>query len=247
MAEFGKIILGVICLLLAYIYTQISKNLPAPEIDIDEYWGPSALEKSKQDESIRKFTISFSQDKIEKLKQKLEDAGPFAEPLEGVAFQYGFNSNKLKDILKYWKDDYLPKWSEQEKYLNSLPQFKTKIQGLDIHYIHAKPNVEAGVKVFPLLILHGWPSSVRDFYKIIPMFTKMSNESFAFEVIAPSLPGFGFSDGAARKGLASEKIAVVLRNLMLRLNFDKFYLQGGDWVNLFQSLTSFLKFKIDLF
>lgn len=244
--EWSKIILGIFCLVLAYSYNQIAKNLPAPDIDFNEFWGPSALEKAPQDKSIRSFKISFPDNKIEKLKKKLEDAGPFAEPLEGIAFQYGFNSNKLTEILKYWKNDYLPKWSEREKFLNQFPQFKTKIQGLDIHYIHAKPSVEKDVKVFPILLLHGWPTSVRDFYRIIPMFTQKANESFAFEVIAPSLPGFGFSDGAKKPGLASEKIAVVLRNLMLRLDFNEFYVHGGDWVNYKIQKILTVKFNLKL-
>lgn len=231
MMEWGKIILGVFCLILAYYYNEFAKNLPPPKIDVNEFWGASSLEKSPQDDSIRNFKISFPTDKIEKLREKLE-IDEFTPPLENVAFEYGFNSNRLKEILKYWRDDYLPRWSEREKFLNQLPQFKTKIQGLDIHYIHAKPNVDKDVKIYPILLLHGWPTSVRDFYEIIPMLTKKANESFAFEVIAPSLPGFAFSDGARKMGLSSEKIAVVLRNLMLRLKFDEFYVQGGDWVSL---------------
>lgn len=227
--EWGKIILGVFCLIIAYFYNQVAKNLPSPEHDLNEYWGPKGHE-NKIDESVRKFEISFDQESIQKLKVKLKSSGPFVEPLEGVAFQYGFNSNKLKEILDYWKDEYLPKWPQRQKFLNQFPQFKTKIQGLDIHFIHAKPKVDENVKIFPLIILHGWPSSVCDFYKIIPLLTKPSNESIAFEVIAPSIPGFSFSDGASKRGLSPDKMAVILRNLMIRLGHKKFYVQGGDWV-----------------
>lgn len=232
MADWKIIILGIFCLILAYLYNETAKNLPPPDFDVNEYWGKSEFKTSKIDESIREFKISFSSEKIEKLKKKLDHTDLFTDPLEGVAFEYGFNSKILKKVLSHWRNNYLEKWETKEKKFNQFPQYKTKIQGLDIHFIHAKPNVEEKVKVFPILLLHGWPSSITDFYKIIPMLTKKHNESFAFEVIAPSLPGFGFSDGASIQGLSPDKIAVVLRNLMLRLKFDQFYVHGGDWVNL---------------
>lgn len=149
-------------------------------------------------------------------------------PLEGVQQQYGFNTNALKPILKYWELEY--DWQAREKFLNQFPQFKTNIQGLNIHFIHVKPEVPQGIQVLPLLLLHGWPGSVREFYKIIPMLTKVHETyGYTFEVIAPSLPGFGFSDGAVRPGLGTAQIAVVMKNLMLRLGHWKFYVQGGDW------------------
>lgn len=160
----------------------------------------------------------------------MEDTDRLKEPLEDTAFQYGFNSRKLLEIVSFWKDSYLTRWSDRQDFLNQFRQFKTQIQGLDIHYIHVKPKVNKDTKVFPLLLLHGWPGSVREFYEIIPMLTSPSKDNIAFEVIAPSLPGFGFSDGAAKKGLCPEKISVIMRNLMTRIGFEKFYIQGGDWV-----------------
>lgn len=78
--------------------------------------------------------------------------------------------------------------------------------------------------------MHGWPGSVREFYDIIPMLNgKMNGSDFAFEVVAPSLPGYGFSEGAAKAGLGSPQMAVVMRNLMERLGHKRFYVQGGDW------------------
>jgi juvenile hormone epoxide hydrolase len=228
----GKIVnisLALFFVSVAYFYHEISKNILLPELDVHEYWGKRENLNLSKDESVRKFKINFPEDKIEKLRRRLEDAGPFAKPLEGVAFQYGFNSNKLQEILKYWKDEYLPKWSERQKHLNQFPQFKTKIQGLDIHFIHVKPKVDEDVKVFPILLLHGWPTSANDFYKMIPMFIKPKN-GIAFEVVAPNLPGFAFSESAARPGLAPDKMAIIMRNLMLRLKLEKFYLHSGDWV-----------------
>lgn len=80
--------------------------------------------------------------------------------------------------------------------------------------------------MYPLILLHGWPGSVREFYDIIPMLTKPSKENIAFEVIVPSLPGYGWSDASAKKGLGPLKISVILRNLMLRIGHEKFFVQG---------------------
>ena len=93
-----------------------------------------------------------------------------------------------------------------------------------------KPKDTKGKKVLPLLMQHGWPGSALEFYKIIPLLTTPRQEyDFVFEIIAPSLPGFGFSSPAVRPGLGANEIAVLLKNLMQRLGFEKFYTQGGDW------------------
>lgn len=104
--------------------------------------------------------------------------------------------------------------------------------GLDIHYIHAKPQLPKGRKlqVLPLYLQHGWPGSVVEFHKLIPLLvTPRPDRDFVFEVIAPSLPGFGWSSAGAKPGLGATEMANVMKNLMLRLGFDKFYTQGGDW------------------
>jgi juvenile hormone epoxide hydrolase len=90
--------------------------------------------------------------------------------------------------------------------------------------------VDKNIRVLPLLLLHGWPGSVREFYELIPLLTKpLNNVDFVFEVIAPSLPGYGFSEGASKPGLGAAQVAVVMKNLMERIGFKKFYVQGGDW------------------
>lgn len=166
---------------------------------------------------------------IDDLQDRLEAASNFTPPLEGANFRYGFNSEFLKKILNYWRDEY--NWPKREIYLNSLPQFKTKIYGLDVHFIHAKPEVKSSsVRVIPILLMHGWPGSVREYYELIPKLTKeQEGRDFVFEVICPSLPGYGFSEGAHKPGLGCAEIAVMMRTLMRRLGFEKFYVNGGDW------------------
>lgn len=102
------------------------------------------------------------------------------------------NTNLLKNIVDYWKNEY--DWRKQESFLNQYPQFKVSVQGLKIHFLHVKPKEANGLKVLPLLLLHGWPGSVREFYEIIPILTsQQSGRDFVFEVIAPSLPGWYLS------------------------------------------------------
>ncbi|CAL7939634.1 unnamed protein product [Xylocopa violacea] len=188
-------------------------------------WGLKKNEKASAE--IRPFKINVLDD----LKYRLAHRRPYTEPLENAAWSYGISSKFLNSVLDYWKDKY--NWSEREALLNSYPQYITNIQGLDIHFYHVKPTnlpKNKNIKVLPLLILHGWPGSVVEFQKIIPILTTpRPNQDFVFEVIAPSLPGYGFSEGAVRPGMASAQMSVILKNLMQRLGFKRFYVQGGDW------------------
>ncbi|VVC95789.1 unnamed protein product [Leptidea sinapis] len=198
-----------------------------PQLDQEEWWGPNDL-KGKQDTTIRPFQIKFSEQMINDLKQRLKNLRQPVPPLEDQAFKYGFNSNQLSCWIKYWADEY--PFAERENFLNQYPQFKTNIQGLDVHFIRVTPEVPPTVTVVPLLLVHGWPGSVREFYEAIPLLTKpLEGADFAFELIIPSLPGYGFSDAPVRPGLGPAKIAVVFKNLMARLGFTKYYVQGGDW------------------
>ncbi|XP_075168336.1 juvenile hormone epoxide hydrolase 1-like [Haematobia irritans] len=220
---------GLVIASLVQKYRQLQYPLPPPDIDLNKYWGPGSGDGYKENVAIKAFDISVQPEVIEDLKLQLSRPINLHEPLEGVAFEYGFNSNYLQKIIKYWRDDYLPKWEEREKYLKKFDHFQTEIQGLKIHFIHEKPkNVKK--KVLPLLILHGWPGSVREFYDIIPMLTTPSEyNDYVFEVIAPSLPGYGWSQAASKKHMDTSQIAVILRNLMVRLGHEKFIIHGGDW------------------
>lgn len=140
-------------------------------------------------------SICFLFQVLEDLRKRLSNHIPFQPPLEGVQQNYGINTNLLTKIVDYWKTKY--DWRDREQFLNQFPQFKVNIQGLDIHYIHAKPKETKGVKVLPLLLVHGWPGSVREFYEIIPILTSPRKGSdVVFEVIAPSLPGRTWSSTA---------------------------------------------------
>lgn len=234
MGMMGRILLVAITLLVAMAlkqYRDLIAPLPVPPAEeLNQYWGSGDAKQYREDKSIKPFTVSYSAEVIEKLRTKLTDLPTLVKPLEGTAFQYGFNSDRLQEILKYWRTSYLDKWTEREKFLNQFPHYKTQIQGLDIHFIHVKPKVPAGTKVLPLMLLHGWPGSVREFYEIIPKLTTKSNDKdFVFEVVVPSLPGYGWSQAASKQGFGPSRMAYIMNSLMTRLGHQKYFLQGGDW------------------
>ncbi|KAI4493214.1 hypothetical protein M0802_009502 [Mischocyttarus mexicanus] len=203
---------------------QLKKpNLP------ETFWGP---EKNKAaSKEIRPFVIDVPKSVIDDLNKRLENPKLNIEPLEGVSWTYGLPAPYLKNIIDYWRTKY--NWSERQALLNKYPQFVTNIQGLDIHFYHVKPSnlpKNRKIKVLPILLAHGWPGSVVEFQKIFPLLTTPKpDKDFVFEVIAPSLPGYGFSDGAVRPGLSPAHIGIIFKNLMSRLGFEKYYVQGGDW------------------
>ncbi|KAH0535869.1 hypothetical protein KQX54_019788 [Cotesia glomerata] len=218
-------------LLMAAVMTIFYINKPStvvvPKLP-NTWWGPGTG-NLQADKTVRQFEILFTEAQVNDLKSRLKNTRDLARPLEGTGWTYGTSGTFLKkNIVDYWLNKY--DFKKRLAYLNKYDQFKTNIQGLDIHFIHVKPKNTQGKKVLPLLILHGWPGSVREFYELIPMLTSpQADHDFVFEVIAPSLPGFGFSSPAVRPGLGSKEMAVVMMNLMRRLGFDKFYTQGGDW------------------
>ncbi|XP_015598297.1 juvenile hormone epoxide hydrolase 2 [Cephus cinctus] len=206
------------------------KNQPAPTVPKlpEQNWGPKTA--VKDNEGIRPFKINVSKSVIDELNQRLDRTRELQPPLEGAGWTYGISTTFLNSVLKHWRTKY--DWSKRQELLNKYPQFKTKIQGLDIHFYHVKPTLpkDRNVRVLPLLLVHGWPGSVVEFQKIFPLLTTpRPDQDYVFEVIAPSLPGYGFSDAAVRPGLGPAQMAVIFKNLMLRLGYDKFYTQGGDW------------------
>lgn len=126
-----QIILAVsIALVAFYVYRQGFAPVPAPNVELNKYWGPSARKNRVDSAAIQPFKVQYSTDVINELRQRLRDPlKGTSEPLEGVGFQYGFHRSKLDELIKYWRDDYLPRWNERQAFLNSLPHFQTEIQG----------------------------------------------------------------------------------------------------------------------
>lgn len=173
------------------------------------------------------FEINIPDAQIDELKERLgRTRWPDAETVEdwsqGVPLAY------MKEVCEYWRKDY--DWVERERQLNRFPQFKTPLEGLDIHFIHVEsPEKDA----LPLIITHGWPGSIVEFQKVIgPLSDPVGHggrAEDAFHVVCPSLPGYGFSDKPTETGWGVEKIADTWAALMARLGYDRYAAQGGDW------------------
>ncbi|XP_056217944.1 epoxide hydrolase 1-like isoform X2 [Falco biarmicus] len=167
--------------------------------------------------------------------RRLEQAR-YTPQLEGAAFRYGFNSIYLQKVVAFWRNQF--DWRKQVEILNKYPHFRTTIEGIDIHFIHVKPSyVPHGRAVQPLLMVHGWPGSFYEFYKTIALLTEpaehgLNEGDMVFEVICPSIPGYGFSEAPHQKGFDSKATARKFHKLMNRLGSKEYYLQGEDWGSL---------------
>lgn len=179
------------------------------------------------DTSIRPFTINVSDETLDDLRRRLRDTRwPDAEVVDdwtqGIPLAY------TRELAAYWADEY--DWRTREASLNRFEQFVTTIDDVDIHFLHVRsPHPEAT----PLLITHGWPGSIVEFHKVIEPLTDPTahggTAADAFHVIAPSLPGFGFSGKPTVPGWGVERIAAAFVELMGRLGYGSYVAQGGDW------------------
>ncbi len=177
--------------------------------------------------AVTPFTVDIPQSELDELQQRLENARwPEQETVED--WSQGIPLSYTREIAQYWASDY--DWRRFETKLNSWPQFRTEIEGVDIHFIHRRSPHE---NALPLIISHGWPGSVVEFHKIIDALADPTSHGGkaedAFHVVAPSLPGYGFSDKPATTGTSVIKIGTMWGQLMARLGYDRYVAQGGDW------------------
>jgi pimeloyl-ACP methyl ester carboxylesterase len=177
--------------------------------------------------AIRAFTYYAPQSALADLRERLARARwPEREPVPD--WSQGVPLARLRALVDYWRADY--DWRRCEAMLNGFGQYRTEIDGLDIHFLHVRsPHADA----LPILITHGWPGSVIEFFKVIGPLTNPPEHGGevqdAFHVIAPSLPGFGFSGRPTERGWNADRIARAWAELMDRLGYARYVAQGGDW------------------
>ncbi|HJN51900.1 MAG: epoxide hydrolase [Pseudomonadales bacterium] len=176
---------------------------------------------------IQPFTVEASKAEIDNLRNRLSgtrwpDSETPDDWSQGVPIAYA------KEFCEYWAKEY--DWSERCDLLNSFAQFITRIDGLDIHFIHV-PSPVATAR--PIVLTHGWPGSVVEFLKVIGPLTDPvphgGDAADAFHVVCPSLPGYGYSGKPAETGYGVGKIAAMWDQLMLAVGYDGYFAQGGDW------------------
>lgn len=176
---------------------------------------------------IKPFTIAVGDDQIEDLDRRLRHTR-WADSLPETDWADGTDLGFLQHLAKYWQTDF--EWRAQEARLNELPQFTAELDGVDIHFIHQRGN---GPDPQPLVLTHGFPGTGFDMAKIIPLLTDPgghgADPADAFDVVAPSLPGYGFSQRPATPGFGPEHVAELWVELMEGLGYETYGLQAGDW------------------
>ncbi|WP_339314188.1 epoxide hydrolase family protein [Paenibacillus sp. FSL M7-0896] len=177
--------------------------------------------------TVERYQIHVADEVLEDLRYRLEHVrwpGMFEE----AAWDRGTDQAYLKSLIAYWRDQF--DWRAREAELNKLAHYRCKVEGLDIHFVHERGK---GPNPHPLILTHGWPDSFLRYEKIIPMLTDPAsyggNPEDSFDVIIPSVPGFGFSNGLQRKGINNSNIAGLWAILMTEhLGYRKFAAAGGD-------------------
>jgi pimeloyl-ACP methyl ester carboxylesterase len=193
-------------------------TIATPELD---------TERRSASDAIRPFQVHISDEALADLRRRLQmtrwpDKETVADRSQGARLA------QLRELVQYWGTDY--DWRRAEAQLNAFPQFMTNIDGVDIHFIHVRSRHK---NALPVIISHGWPGSVFEQIKLIGPLTDPTafggRAEDAFDVVIPSLPGYGFSAPPAEAGWGSERIGRTWDVLMKRLGYTRYVAQGGDW------------------
>ena len=188
----------------------------------------SLQETSVMAAAVQPFRLHVAESAIDNLQERLARTR-FPDQAPGEPWAFGTDVDYMKLLVEYWRDRF--DWRAQEARLNSFPQFKVRLHGIDLHFLHVEGK---GAKPYPLLLSHGWPGSVFEFLDIIPRLTDPArfggDPADAFTVIAPSLPGYGLSFKPGQQRFSVEMIADCFAELMTDvLGYERFAAQGGDW------------------
>ncbi|HEU0237850.1 MAG TPA: epoxide hydrolase [Micromonosporaceae bacterium] len=186
-----------------------------------------ATKLSAGTDAIRPFMIEFPEADLADLGARIAATRwPEKETVEDQS--QGVQLKTMQELARYWAKDY--HWRKCEARLNALPQFMTEIDGLDIHFIHVRSKHD---NALPLILTHGWPGSIIELLNVVGPLTDPTAHggtvADAFDVVIPSLPGYGFSGKPTTAGWGPERIARAWTELMRRLGYHEFLAQGGDW------------------
>ncbi|WP_287286441.1 epoxide hydrolase, partial [Mesorhizobium sp.] len=176
---------------------------------------------------VRPFTVDIPQEDITELRRRIAATRwPDRETVNDRS--QGIQLAKMQEIVRYWGTEY--DWRKAEAKLNALPQFITEIDGLDIHFIHVRSK---NANALPLIMTHGWPGSVFELLNTVGPLTNPiahgGNPEDAFDLVLPSMPGYGFSSKPTGTGWNPDRIARAWAELMERLGYTRYVAQGGDW------------------
>ncbi len=178
-------------------------------------------------DEIRPFTIAVADEVLTDLRERLARTR-WPDQIPGTEWQYGADLDTVRDLCEYWRTSF--DWRAAEAELNRWAQFEADLDDIHLHFIHARsPHPEA----IPLCITHGWPGSIAEFRNILGPLTDPvaygGDARDAFHVVAPSMPGYGFSGPTTVTGVNIKRVAATNAALMARLGYDRYGAQGGDW------------------
>ena len=177
--------------------------------------------------AIRPFRVDIKEDVLTDLRERLKRTR-WPDEIPGSGWDYGSNLAYVKELVDYWIEEF--DWRKQEEVINGYSQFIDEVDGLDVHYIHERGK---GPDPLPLLLIHGWPGSIVEFLDFIPLLTDPAahggDERDSFDVVAPSMPGYGFSEKPSVPGMGVNDMADVFAKLMSQIGYESYVAQGGDW------------------
>ncbi len=177
--------------------------------------------------TIDSFSLPYSQIAVDDLRSRLARIR-WPDEMQGSTWQYGIDLGYMRELCSYWKDQF--DWKAQLEKLSALQHYRAVVDGVGIHFIHERGR---GASPMPIVLTHGWPGSFFEMLRIIPMLTHPSSyggdPADSFDVVVPSLPGFGFSDRPVKPGMNTWRIADLWAGLMTELGYERFGAQGGDF------------------
>jgi pimeloyl-ACP methyl ester carboxylesterase len=175
---------------------------------------------------VTPFSVDIPQATLDDLRERLGRTR-WPDEVRDAGWDYGARLAEMRELVDYWRDGF--DWRRQEWAINAFPQFRADVDGLGIHFIHQRG---AGARPLPLLITHGWPSSFVEMLKLIPRLTDPArfggDPADSFDVIVPSVPGFGFSDRPAERGMTRSRVAGLWVGLMETLGYRRFAAHAND-------------------
>ena len=175
---------------------------------------------------IHPFTIQVAQPTLDDLRERLARMR-WPDEVQGAGWDYGTNLGYLKELVDYWLHTF--DWRAQEARLNHFAQFRTRLDDVHIHFVHERARQGSGI---PLILTHGWPSSFIELLPLVPLLTDPAAHGMngpAFDVVIPSLPGYGWSSRPNRRGVTTHDTAGLWHRLMHRLGYQRYGAGGGDF------------------
>jgi len=176
--------------------------------------------------AIEPFRVALPQATLDDLRQRLSQTR-WPDEVRDAGWEYGANLEYMHELIAYWRDRF--DWRAQERAINAFAHFRTEIDGLGIHFIHERGR---GPDPIPLIITHGWPSSFTEMLKIVPLLTDpgrhRADPKDSFDVVVPSVPGFGFSERPRERGMTRSRVAAMWVRLMAELGYERFAAHAND-------------------